>query len=43
MGMMVAVGTRVSGTGASTFRMPSTESVDTIFVASISAGSLKKT
>lgn len=42
MGMMVAAGTAVSGTGASTDRIPSTESVDVIWVASISAGSLKK-
>lgn len=41
MGMMMAAGTEVSGTGASTVRIPSTESVDTILVASISAGSLK--
>lgn len=41
--MMVAAGTAVSGTGASTVRIPSTESVDTILVASILAGSLKTT
>lgn len=43
IGMTTAAGTEVSGTGASTVRIPSTESVDTILVASISAGSLEKT
>lgn len=41
MGMMTVAGTEVSETGASTFRMPSTESVEAILVASISGGSLK--
>lgn len=43
MGMMMAAGAAVSGTGASTFRMPSMESVDTILVVSISTGSLETT
>lgn len=39
--MTMVAGIEASGTGASTVRMPSTESDDTIVVASISAGSLK--
>lgn len=41
MGMTTAAGTEVSGAGASTVRIPSTESVEMIVVTSISAGSLK--
>lgn len=40
MGIGIVAGTEVSGTGASTFRKPSTENVDEILVASISTGSL---
>lgn len=42
MGMMMAAGTEGSGTGASTVRIPSAESVEAIFIKSISVGSLKK-
>lgn len=40
IGMMVTSGTVVSGTGASTVSIPSAESDDTIWAASISARSL---
>lgn len=43
IGMMVAAGTDVSGTTASTVSIPKAESVDIILVASVSAGSLKTT
>lgn len=43
MGIQIAAGTEVSGTGASTVRIPSADRVDSILVASTSAGSLKKT
>lgn len=43
IGMIVAAGTDVSGTTASTVSIPKAESVDIILVASVSAGSLKTT
>lgn len=43
IGMKKAAGTAVSGTGASTVRTPSTESLATIVAAPTSAGSLETT
>lgn len=40
---MVKAGTELSGTGASTVRIPSADSVDTILAVSASAGSLRTT
>lgn len=42
IGTMMAVEAEVSGTGASIVKMPSTESVDSSLVISISAGSLNR-